>query len=110
MSSHPPRALVFVTGRDCERSVRAALESLVWQTHPAIHVLYVDDASRDRGAEIARRLLEVEVVDEGELRQIMGLPARTREPSEDRVVVTDPPKNLEERTDRAAASPDSHAA
>ena len=39
---------------------------------------------------LARRLLEKEVVDEGELREIMGLPPRTHEPSEDRVVVTPP--------------------
>lgn len=46
-----------MTGRDCERYVRAAIESLVWQTHPSIHVLFVDDASRDRSHEIAHRLL-----------------------------------------------------
>ncbi|MDP9349759.1 MAG: ATP-dependent zinc metalloprotease FtsH [Gemmatimonadota bacterium] len=39
---------------------------------------------------LSQRLLEVEVVDEADLRRIMGLPPRTREPSEDRVVETPP--------------------
>jgi cell division protease FtsH len=42
--------------------------------------------------ELAQRLLEKEVVDEAELRQIMGLPPRTREPSEEHVVAPPPPK------------------
>jgi cell division protease FtsH len=44
---------------------------------------------------LSQRLLEVEVVDEADLRRIMGLPPRTREPSEDRVVETPPPKSAE---------------
>jgi cell division protease FtsH len=40
---------------------------------------------------LSQRLLEVEVVDEAELRRIMGLPPRTREPLEERVVETPPP-------------------
>jgi cell division protease FtsH len=39
---------------------------------------------------LAQRLLEVEVVDEADLRQIMGLPPRTREPLEERVVSPPP--------------------
>jgi cell division protease FtsH len=39
---------------------------------------------------LAERLLEQEVVDEAELREIMGLPPRTREPDPSRVVVTPP--------------------
>jgi cell division protease FtsH len=49
-------------------------------------------ADRDALEILARRLLEKEVVDEAELREILGLPPRTREPSADRIVVTDPPK------------------
>src|SRR5687768_17941071 len=53
---------------------------------------------------LAQRLLETEVVDEGELREIMGLPPRLHEPSEDRVVVTPPATPL--GTDaQAAVSP-----
>jgi cell division protease FtsH len=40
---------------------------------------------------LSRRLLEVEVVDEGDLRRIMGLPPRTHEPLEERVVEPPPP-------------------
>jgi cell division protease FtsH len=39
---------------------------------------------------LAQRLLEREVIDEAELREIMGLPPRKREPSESRVVETPP--------------------
>ena len=41
---------------------------------------------------LAQRLLVKEVVDEGELREIMGLPQRTRDPLPERVVETPPPK------------------
>lgn len=57
MTTTLPRALVYMTGRDCERYVRAAIESLAFQTHEGIHVLFVDDASRDQTHEVARRLL-----------------------------------------------------
>ena len=53
----PLRALIYMTGRNCERYVRAAIESLAWQTHPLIHVLFVDDGSNDRTAATARALL-----------------------------------------------------
>ena len=54
----PPRALIFMTGRNCERYVAAAIESLVWQTHRDLHVLFVDDASTDGTGEIAREMLD----------------------------------------------------
>jgi hypothetical protein len=41
---------------------------------------------------LAKRLLEKEVVDEAELREVMNLPPRTRELSEERIV-TPPPVN-----------------
>jgi cell division protease FtsH len=49
-------------------------------------------ADRDVLEELSQRLLEVEVVDEADLRRIMGLPPRTREPLEERVVETPPPQ------------------
>lgn len=52
-----PRALVFMTGRNCEMYVRAALDSLARQTHDAVHVLFIDDASTDETPQLARRLL-----------------------------------------------------
>jgi cell division protease FtsH len=42
---------------------------------------------------LAQRLLEKEVVDESELREIMGLPPRTREPDPSDVVAPPPPKS-----------------
>jgi hypothetical protein len=55
----PPvtRALIYMTGRNCERYVRAAIESIAWQTHAHIHVLFVDDCSDDGTAASARALL-----------------------------------------------------
>ncbi len=51
------RALLFMTGRNCARYVTAALESVVWQTHQPLHVLFVDDGSDDGTGELARQML-----------------------------------------------------
>jgi Glycosyltransferases involved in cell wall biogenesis len=50
-------ALVFMTGRNCEMYVGDALKSLARQTHDEVHVLFVDDASEDATADIARHHL-----------------------------------------------------
>jgi cell division protease FtsH len=86
------------TAREIDGEIRGLIEG----TYERVRQILSQD--RDVLEVLARRLLEVEVVDEAELREIMGLPVRTREPSEDRVVVTEPPKSLGEPTDRAAAS------
>ena len=52
-----PRALVFMTGRDCEMYVAAAISSLARQTYEEVRVLFVDDASDDDTGVIARELL-----------------------------------------------------
>ncbi len=52
------RALVYMSGRNCERYVPAAIDSLMWQTHPAVHVLFVDDASTDATADLAQAALD----------------------------------------------------
>lgn len=57
MTEPAARALIFMTGRNCAAYVSAALESLVWQTHSALHVLFVDDGSDDGTGNIARQLL-----------------------------------------------------
>ena len=57
MTSSSTRALIYMTGRNCERYVRAAIESVAWQTHPHVHVLFVDDCSDDGTAATARALL-----------------------------------------------------
>ena len=58
MTSSPIRALIFMNGRNCARYVGAALESLAWQTHAAVHVLFVDDCSTDETAQVARQWLQ----------------------------------------------------
>ncbi|MEX2583161.1 MAG: ATP-dependent zinc metalloprotease FtsH [Gemmatimonadota bacterium] len=50
------------------------------------------EADRDILEKLSAELLEKEVVDESELRRIMGLPPRTSPPAEDRVVETPPPQ------------------
>lgn len=57
MTDTAPRALIFMTGRNCAPYLTAALESLAWQTHGALHVLFVDDGSEDGTGELARRML-----------------------------------------------------
>jgi glycosyltransferase involved in cell wall biosynthesis len=52
-----PRALVFMTARNCERYVGDSLRSLARQTHDNMHVLFVDDASDDATGSIASGLL-----------------------------------------------------
>lgn len=52
------RALVYMSGRNCARYVSAAIDSLMWQTHPHVHVLFVDDASTDGTADLAQRALD----------------------------------------------------
>ncbi|HEY0187048.1 MAG TPA: glycosyltransferase [Cellulomonas sp.] len=51
------RALVFMSGRDCAAYLRAAIASVAAQTHPDVHLLYVDDASQDGSADLARAAL-----------------------------------------------------
>ena len=58
MTPSPIRALIFMNGRNCARYVTAALESVAWQTHDAVHVLFVDDASTDETPQLARQFLQ----------------------------------------------------
>jgi cell division protease FtsH len=70
------------------REIDAEIRGLIDGTYERVRTLLTED--RQVLEVLARRLLEKEVVDEGELREIMGLPPRRHEPSEDRVVVTPP--------------------
>jgi cell division protease FtsH len=88
---------------DTARSIDLEIRGLIDGTYERVRRILTQD--RDVLEELAQRLLEVEVVDEADLRRIMGLPPRTREPSEDRVVVPPPPKaGLGEPDGRAASS------
>jgi glycosyltransferase involved in cell wall biosynthesis len=52
-----PRALIYMTARNCERYVGDSLRSLASQTHDNLHVLFIDDASDDATGSIASGLL-----------------------------------------------------
>ena len=84
------------------REIDAEIRGLIDGTYERVRKLLTED--RQVLEVLAKRLLEKEVVDEGELREIMGLPPRAHEPSEDRVVVTPPATPLDSGT-QAAASP-----
>lgn len=58
MEMSSPCALIFITGRNCRSYVDRCLDSLLLQTHPTMHVLYVDDASNDGTDEIAQARLQ----------------------------------------------------
>ncbi len=51
------KALIFMTARDCEMYVRQSLASLSRQTLDELHVLFVDDCSKDDTGIIAAGLL-----------------------------------------------------
>jgi cell division protease FtsH len=73
---------------DTARAIDREVQGIVAGTYERVREILTAD--RDVLETLAMRLLEVEVVDEAELREIMGLPPRTSEPTEDRVV-TPPP-------------------
>jgi cell division protease FtsH len=83
------------------REIDAEIRGLIDGTYERVRKLLTQD--RQALEVLARRLLEKEVVDEGELREIMGLPPRRHEPGEDRVVETPPVAPL--GGTQAAASP-----
>jgi GT2 family glycosyltransferase len=52
----PPAVTMAVPCRDAGRHLEPLLRSLLAQTHPAVELVLVDDASRDDSVEIARRV------------------------------------------------------
>ena len=84
------------------RAIDAEIRGLIDGTYERVRRILTQD--REVLEVLSQRLLEVEVVDEADLRRIMNLPPRTHEPSEDRVVVPPPPKGLLEAEGRAASS------
>jgi cell division protease FtsH len=71
------------------RAIDREVQGIVAGTYERVRDIL--NADRQILEVLSERLLEVEVVDEAELRQIMGLPPRTREPLEERVVAPPPP-------------------
>ncbi|HET7463582.1 MAG TPA: hypothetical protein VFJ82_20175, partial [Longimicrobium sp.] len=93
------------TAREIDREIRGLIDG----TYERVRRILSDD--RAVLEVLSQRLLEKEVVDEAELREIMQLPPRTREPSEDRVVTPPPAAPLAaEPQPRAASSPAGGAA
>ncbi|HSU15683.1 ATP-dependent zinc metalloprotease FtsH [Longimicrobium sp.] len=84
------------------RQIDSEIRGLIDGTYERVRRILTDD----RGVleVLAQRLLEKEVVDEAELREIMNLPPRTREPSEDRIVTPPPASPIGEAGQARAAS------
>jgi len=109
-----PRRSQFLQGSDggtsqrsyseeTARAIDAEIRGLIDGTYERVRRILTQD--REVLEVLSQRLLEVEVVDEADLRRIMNLPPRTHEPSEDRIVVPPPPKGgLMDDDTRAASS------
>lgn len=57
-SIQPIRILMFMTGRNCAPYVAEAILSVARQTHPHVHVLFVDDCSDDDTYAVAQAALD----------------------------------------------------
>ena len=93
-----PRRAQFLQGteegggnysEDTARVIDREIHGIVEGTYERVREILVAD--REILEVLSRRLLEVEVVDESDLRRIMGLPPRTHEPLEERIVEPPPP-------------------
>ncbi|MBW3656077.1 MAG: ATP-dependent zinc metalloprotease FtsH, partial [Gemmatimonadetes bacterium] len=80
----PQRNYSEETAREIDGEIRGLIEG----TYERVRRILTAD--RDVLEVLARRLLEKEVVDEAELREIMGLPPRSHDPPPERVVETPP--------------------
>ncbi|HEX8430770.1 MAG TPA: ATP-dependent zinc metalloprotease FtsH, partial [Longimicrobium sp.] len=72
------------------REIDGEIRGLIDGTYERVRRILTQD--REVLEQLAQRLLEVEVVDEADLRRIMSLPPRLHEPPLDRVVAPPPPK------------------
>ncbi len=82
------RAYSEDTAREIDREIFGIIEGTYERVREILR------ADREVLDILAQRLLEKEVVDEAELREIMGLPPRKKEPSGERVVDTPPPQGV----------------
>ncbi|HET7275839.1 MAG TPA: ATP-dependent zinc metalloprotease FtsH [Longimicrobiaceae bacterium] len=74
---------------DTARQIDREVHGIIVGTYARVGEILTAD--REILEVLAQRLLEVEVVDEADLREIMGLPPRSKEPSGDRIVAPPPP-------------------
>ena len=86
------------TAREIDKEIRGLIDG----TYERVRRILTDD--REVLEVLAKRLLEKEVVDEAELREIMQLPPRTREPSPERVVTPPPAAPMGAADEPRAAS------
>jgi cell division protease FtsH len=86
------------TAREIDNEIRGLIDG----TYERVRRILTDD--RAVLEVLAKRLLEKEVVDEAELREIMQLPPRTREPAPERVVTPPPAAPLGASDEARAAS------
>jgi cell division protease FtsH len=84
----PPMADGRRYSEETARSIDREVFGIVDGTYERVRTILAAD--RDILEAIAQRLLEREVIDEVELRDLMGLPPRTKAPLEERVVETPP--------------------
>jgi cell division protease FtsH len=93
-----PRRAQFLQGteegggnysEETARTIDREIHGIVEGTYERVRDILVAD--REILEVLSRRLLEVEVVDEADLRRIMGLPPRTHDPLEERIVEPPPP-------------------
>jgi cell division protease FtsH len=84
------------------REIDSEIRGLIDGTYERVRRILTED--RPALDELAKRLLEVEVVDEAELRRILNLPPRTREPAAERIVAPPPPNGILGGDAQAAAS------
>jgi cell division protease FtsH len=94
----PRRTYSEQTAREIDNEVRGLIDG----TYERVRRILSGD--REVLETLARRLLEKEVVDEAELREIMNLPPRTRDAPEERVVTPPPPSPLGSDGQQRAAS------
>lgn len=57
-SATPLKILVFMTGRNCERYIPAAVQSVARQSYRHVDILFVDDQSEDHSVEVAQQVLK----------------------------------------------------
>ena len=84
------------------REIDSEIRGLIDGTYERVRRILTED--REALEVLAQRLLEVEVVDEADLRRILNLPPRKREPSEDRIVAPPPVNGIMGGGETRAAS------
>jgi cell division protease FtsH len=94
----PPPGEPRSYSEDTARQIDSEVHGIVAGTYERVRGILTAD--REILEVLAQRLLDREVVDEGELREIMGIPPRGNRPPSDSVVETPPPAPFDEDATR----------